>query len=126
MSDPSSDRAVHYAVGLRKRLQKDAFKIAGLKIRIPRYALVGHVGALLSDIDNLPVQHGLKPRTVCMSCLKIKPATLHWTADSLCKAPGDESSPASFVVMCRACAACRDKIVAAERMKHSAERVVVQ
>lgn len=115
MEDPT-DRAKHYAVGLRKRLQKDAFRVAGLRVDMPRYALLEHVNALLADIENLPVQHGLKPRTLCSSCLKVKPATLHWTAEALSKPVGDDS-PAAFTVMCRTCAACRDKHVARERMK---------
>lgn len=115
--DAPTDRARHYAVGLRKRLQKDALRVAGLRVEMPRYALLEHVHALLADIEDLPVQHGLKPRTLCSSCLKVKPATLHWTAEALSRPHGDDS-PASFAIMCRTCAGCRDKLVAQERMRN--------
>ena len=100
MPTSTSERTQRYAVGLRKRLQKDAMR-AGFLIRLPRYALVEHVGSLLADVENLPVQHGLKPRTVCTSCLKVKPATLHWTAEALRGGGG------AIAVMCRTCAAGR-------------------
>ena len=84
----------------RKRLQKDAVR-AGFAVSLSRYALVEHVGSLLADVENLPVQHGLKPRTVCASCLKVKPATLHWTAEAL------QGGGGAIAVMCRTCAAGR-------------------
>ena len=96
----SSERVQRYAVGLRKRLQKDAVR-AGFAVSLSRYALVEHVGSLLADVENLPVQHGLKPRTVCASCLKVKPATLHWTAEAL------QGGGGAIAVMCRTCAAGR-------------------
>ena len=69
------DLVSKFALGLRYRLQKEAYRMAGWKVVIPRHALVETVCRMLA-----PVQHGVKTRGQCMVCAQRRPITLHWTS----------------------------------------------
>ena len=116
---------VHYAVGVRKRLQEDA-KRARWSVCIPRYALVGAVQSLLGP-GMRPAEHGRKPRVLCSACGKLRPATLHWSEACLKEKPetvGQEAARCCLSVMCRRCACRRGggRVHSAETQKASPAR----
>ena len=96
------DLVSKFALGLRYRLQKEAYRMAGWKVVIPRHALVETVCRMLA-----PVQHGVKTRGQCMVCAQRRPITLHWTSAAFRDRPYRETTDMYIAAMCRSCAGKR-------------------